>query len=311
MSNIILYFDEEKHRYSDNLGTDYTSVTQLIDKYSPKFDSKKVAEACARSGRRGNPKYAGKSAKQIMEEWKVINEEACDQGNRKHNFLDISIKQANNYTRVGEQKYTKGRIYTIKDILSPHSFGNVDLDFFSIVGIKDRYPAIFNVIKGLTESGYKIYTEIGVFSVDYAVSGLVDVLVVKDKDFIILDWKTNKAPIKYESGFFEKDEDGEMTGKYISKVEFMKPPISHLHNSNGVKYTLQLSLYTRLIESFGFKNRGILLTHIRNKCMAFDGVGDGEQIDILPISYVPSDVDLILNDYKKHRENIQTKINLW
>lgn len=312
MEEVRLFFDEERHRYTDNLGTDYTSTTQVIEKYYPKFNRKKTADRCAAAGRRGNPKYAGKTAKQLLAEWEVMTKVAQDKGNVKHSYLEVSIKQANNYVRVGDHSFIQGHIYTIQDILKPHDFGDLDLEFFTMIGIRDKYPKIYNVLKILVDNGYKLYAEIGVFNLSYWVSGLIDLFALKGHEFIIVDWKTNKAPITYDAGYYEKDADGNMTGKFIKQMEFMHPPISNLNNSSGNRYALQLSTYAHLAEEFGLTNVGIILCHIRDANKAFDDFGiEGEVVEILPISYFKHETVAMLTDNTKRRENIQSKIGLW
>ena len=56
--------------------------------------------------------------------------------------------------------------------------------------------------------GFEIYAEIGVYHPEYLISGLVDILFVKGDEFFILDWKTNKAPIRFEGGYWTKKADG-------------------------------------------------------------------------------------------------------
>ena len=51
----IIYFDEKQHKYTDDLGNAYTSVTTVIDKYAVHFDTMKVSRACERIGR--NPTH--------------------------------------------------------------------------------------------------------------------------------------------------------------------------------------------------------------------------------------------------------------
>lgn len=312
MERVTLFFDEERHRYTDNLGTDYTSTTQVIDKYSPKFKTKEIAKRCVDAGRRGNPKYAGKTVAQLMAEWEETTRKAQDKGTAKHNFLDDSIKQANNYKRVGESEYIKGKIYTIQDILVPHDFGNLDLEFFTMIGLEAKYPTIFNTIKIFVDGGYSIYTEIGVFSLDYWVSGLVDLVAMKDKEFVVIDWKTNKAPINYDAGYYKKDDSGNLTNEFIKQLEFLHTPLSNLESSSGNKYALQLSTYTYLIEQFGFVNKGIILCHIREANKAFDEFGTtGEVVTILQMPYLRDEVKAMLEDNIQHKSNVQFKINLW
>ena len=96
-----IYFNEEAHKYTNELGFTYTSTTTLIGKYCPEEDFVEIAKACERIGRNPNHpqylKYKGKFYKEIMDEWKKITEESCAFGTIKHNFLEQSIKLATGY----------------------------------------------------------------------------------------------------------------------------------------------------------------------------------------------------------------------
>jgi len=98
----------------------------------------------------------------------------------------------------------------------------------------------------------QILAEIGVYHPEYLISGLVDILFVKGDEFFILDWKTNKAPIRFEGGYWAKKADGTIDlDKYIITNETMLFPINHLQDSTGIHYSLQLSMYDYLIEQWG------------------------------------------------------------
>ena len=54
----ILYFNEEEHKYTDDLGNGYISVTTLIGKYTQEFKKEEIAAACERIGKNPrHPKY--------------------------------------------------------------------------------------------------------------------------------------------------------------------------------------------------------------------------------------------------------------
>ena len=88
--NRILYFDEPSHKYTDNLGNEYTSTTTLIHTCEIPFDKKGWARRLAREG---GGQYEGKNEKQIINQWDKITEEACEKGTNKHNNLEDNIKQ--------------------------------------------------------------------------------------------------------------------------------------------------------------------------------------------------------------------------
>ena len=265
----ILSFDEELHKYTDDVNTPYTSTTTIIGKYYEKFDkkAKDIADACERIGK--NPthpkyeRYRGKTAKQLLYEWEQETDRACKKGSKKHAFLENTIKSSNGYN-INAKGFINGRIYTIDDIIRGHNYGKLSLKYFVDSGIADVYPTIYSIIKELTASGFRIYAEIGVYDVRFYVSGLIDILLVRGNEFIILDWKTNKAPLRFDSGYYEKNVDGTLNlNSWIAQDKFMYHPISHLHDSVGNHYTMQLSVYDYLVESFGFRCIGNILCHIR------------------------------------------------
>ena len=77
MEDRIIYFNEVEHKYTDDFNNPYISVTTLIGNYYEKFDVKTMAHTCAMAGMRGNPKYAGKTAKQLEAEWDKTRDDAC------------------------------------------------------------------------------------------------------------------------------------------------------------------------------------------------------------------------------------------
>lgn len=265
--SIELYFNEQAHKYTDIYGNPYTSVTTLIDKYKNKFKTFNVAEACESIGK--NPfhkdylKYKGKNKFQIMKEWETIKNDACEAGTEQHNELETAIKYANNYRKVSGT-YINGRICTVPEIINDPSYGALNLDYFREKAIDTKFPVIFETISHLVNKGFNIYAEVGVFHFTYLISGLIDVFAYNpDKRiFLVLDWKTNRAPITYEAGYFRKDINGNLTSEFVSRTEFFNYPINHLPQSTGNSYGLQLNMYSHLASLFNIEHRGNILFHI-------------------------------------------------
>ena len=322
-----LYFNEHAHKYTDGFGNKYISATTLIGNYTNKFSDKEkdIARACSRIGK--NPRhpkylrYKNKSAKQILAEWEAIRNKACDIGNTKHDYLEHAVKDSNGFSNVFksryEQKDKNGNItlFTVEDLLKGTNIGELNLDYFIKTGVKDKYPKIYEIIKLLVKDGWKIYSEIGVFDSSSLVSGLIDILFIKGKDFIILDWKTNKDDIKFESGYWAKDNTGKVTN-YVFTDEQFKPPLNQLPQSVGNKYTLQLSLYDYLVELFGFNFITNILCHITHDVYGYE---DEEVVDditllgknkvkILSIKYLKQDIINMVNDYVSVRTNGQLNL---
>jgi len=320
-----IYFNEEAHKYTDDIGNQYVSVTTLLGDYHEKFNAKLHARRLAKENNgRGIGKYAGKNWKQIIAMWEVDTKKACDKGSAKHNFLEDTIKKSSNFVVKTIEEHGKGRLYDIQCILTNHDYGRIDLSFFITSGIKDRYPVIYNIIESLHNKGYRIYAEIGVFWYDLLISGMVDVLFVRGDEFIILDWKTNKdimPHIKdhegysiFKPGYFKKDRDGRVV-KWVDYVKYMFSPIDHIYDVTGNHYMLQLSLYARLIEYYGLTCKELVLCHIRDDVDEYyNKVSNNEIVDVHRIVYHKTGIEEIIRDRQDKlfstREN-QMKLDMW
>lgn len=287
--SITLYFNEATHKYTDEYGNPYKSVTTLLGEYGNKFDIERMAENCYRAGLKGNPKYRGKSKQQLINEWKTKSEAACARGNVEHTFLDNSVKTSNGYTQYMSHK-KEGTIYTMHDILDNSKLGSIDLDIFYEQGLHLTNPKVFKLLNYLVKDGYKIYSEIGLYHEKAFISGMTDLPVFKGKKFRVIDWKTNEAPIRYESGYWEKDNYGKLTTNFINTNTMMKYPISYLADSVGNKYTLQTSMYAYLIERFGFECEGNIIVHIQ-----MDEYGNKTET-FIPNQYLKHECELLVED---------------
>lgn len=310
----LIFFDEEAHKYTNELGLVYTSVTTLIGKYECHKDFDAIAESCERIGR--NPrhpkyqKYRGKTAKQIKAEWAATTKVSCDFGSDRHNFLETTIKTINKY-KTNAKGFIEGRIYTIDNIIEKHNYGRIKLSDLNKMGLDRKYPRIYNALKVLIENGYHIYAEIGVYDNIFCISGLIDILAVNHdtNEFIIVDWKTNKAPLRFDAGYYDKTSMNTLDlEKWIPSDDKMEYPLNHLPDSTGIHYSLQLSLYAYLVTTFGFIFKGLMLCHIRPIEEMFTTRDTWQEVtELYPIKYLEKEVVSLLSD---HHKNIihQTKM---
>lgn len=241
---IFLYFKEEGHKYNDSLGNSYTSVTTLIhDNYVPKFNKKYWLHKKARE--------LGVSEKTLEKQWQAITDEACARGTATHNGIEDAIKEVSMFKQAIRylNNISDGRVVTVADI--PFFKAKpLDVEKFK-EATNNKYPEIYRVFEFYTNKGYTIYSEIGAFLIDYRLSGTIDILCIRDTDFVILDWKTNRNGLQFESGYFRKDKSvkpAQLTNEYVRKSEYMLPPLNYLPNCNGYHYTMQLSMYARMVE---------------------------------------------------------------
>lgn len=253
-----LYFEEEGHKYEDSNGNRYLSCTTFLHEYAPKFD----ADFWARK----KAKEQGVSEKEIKKQWDTIKNEACSRGTATHNGIEDAIKEVSMFKSAIKYltQIEDGRVVTVADIpnLNVKPF---ELDKF-IEATNNKYPGIYEVFKYYLDRGYTIYSEIGAFLIDYLISGTIDILCIRDDKFVILDWKTNRDGLKFESGYYKKDKStspAQLTNEWVRKDERLLPPLGHMPNCNGSIYNMQLSLYSYMVEQIlGIPCAGIALCHI-------------------------------------------------
>lgn len=319
----VIYFDPDKHKYTDIVGNVYISATTLIGEYAHKFSDNEeaIAKACERIGKNPNHakylRYKGKTAARLLMEWEKTKTVACDKGNIKHDHLEKTIKFSNNYNKVfGNRDSATQILYTIEDIVTEHQYGIVDESKLIEKNLHIDYPLIYNSLLSLIKGGWRLYAEIAVFDSDKLVSGLIDLLAVKGNKFIILDWKTNQATIRFEAGYYDKDNDGNLTDTYIFKRpdaidRYFKSPLNKLDASVGNKMALQLSLYAFLVEQRGYEYVGSLIFHIRHEKYTayYKEVDDNPSllgknvVHTVAMPYLKDDIVKMLNDYENKRYN--------
>ena len=310
-----LYFNEEEHKYTNELGLVYTSCTTLIGKYECHKDFDKIAKACERIGQNPNhPKYLqykGKSANQLKAEWADTTKVSCDFGSTRHNFLEDAVKTSNKYKK-NAKGFIDDKIYTIDDIIEKHNYGRIDIKTLNKFNIKDKYPRIYTILSALISNGFHIYAEIGAYDNTYMISGLIDILAVNHytNEFIIVDWKTNKAPIRFDAGYYAKDGQNLLDlNKWVPSTDTMQHPISHLADSVGNHYTLQLSIYAYLVTTFGYTFKGLILCHIRPIEEAFRPREYWDEVEeIYPLKYLKDEVIKLLGHHHANNPFTQTKM---
>lgn len=309
-NDIKLVFEEEAHKYNDSLGNDYISTTTILHKYAPAFDKSYWLKKKA--------KELGVSTKQLAQQWKDITDEACARGTRTHNALEDGIKGSSIFKDAVQHLNREGNeMITVADL------PNIDLNIKQL-DIKDfieatenKYPKIYDVLGYYANNGYKIYAEIGSFLIDYLVSGTIDVLCIRDDQFVIGDWKTNRGGLKFEAGYYKKDKStkpAQQTDVWVPKNEVLLPPVHHLPNCNGSIYNLQLSVYAFMVETIlGIPNAGLWLCHIDSDFILNDygmpkRFPDGlyyvkdnpeEKVTLYKMRYLKDEVRAILEDRRR------------
>lgn len=302
-----LTFKEEGHSYHDNFNNPYTSTTTILGNYKPAFDRsywlhKKSIEL-------------GISEKALAAQWDNITTEACDRGNVTHDGLENGIKLSSMFkSAVKYMTKPNGEMITIADL--PDFNMNVkELDIKEFKeATENKYPEVYAVFDYYTNNGYKIYAEIGAFLIDFLLSGTIDVLCIREDQFVIGDWKTNRGGLIFESGYYKKDKKqtpAQTTDIWVPKKETLLPPLNHLPNCNGYIYNMQLSIYAFMVEYvLGIPCRGLWLCHIDSDFILNEygmpkRFSDGmykvktnpvEKCTLHKMKYLKEEVKAILND---------------
>lgn len=304
-----IFFNDAEHKYYDAEGNTYTSVTTLIGKYTDDFDinfwSMNTALKDHHYKTKPDPakqtiliagvKYTlAKLMKdslfrcwqdEVLAKWKTINAEACLRGNNTHNELEdsINISKGDGSGNTNSQISPKGK-NTIKTI---H-----DLDK---TVLKEKYPIVHKRLSGYIDRGFSIFAEKKVFLAEYRIAGMIDVPLIIDKYFAILDWKTNKNELHKTAGYYKKANIGGQwvkTKEWVQTGEKFKYPLDMLEASKFNIYALQLSLYAYILEQWGFTllTNGLEIIHFPLE----------EDPLLLKIPYLKEEVIIMLNHHKQN-----------
>ena len=318
-NDIRLTFIEDGHKYFDSLGNTYLSTTTLLHKYAPEFDKAYWLKKKA--------KELGISEKKLEAQWNTITKEACERGTNTHNGLEDGIKGSSKFKSAIQflDKREDGVCITVADIPSFNAEYKL-LNLPEFIELTDnKYPQIYDAFQIYIDKGYKIYAEIGMFLIDYLISGTIDVLLISEEGFVIGDWKTNRGGLEFNSGYYKKDKTvkpAQMTNVRVYKKEMLLPPLQHLEHCNGNIYNLQLSMYAYAVEKIlGLPCKGLWLCHIDSDFVLNEygmpkRFPDGlyhikenpvETTKFYVMPYRKAEIEMILKDRKLHLKANEVK----
>lgn len=258
-NDVRLLFDEPTHKYTDTFGNSYISTTTILGQYKEAFDKKYWLTKKA--------KELGISEKRLEAQWATITDEACTRGTKVHNGIEDAIRDISMFKKaVRHINRSTGDMITVADL--PNINMNIKelniAEFIDATG--NKYPEIYNVLGYYAKAGYKIYAEIGAFLIDYLISGMIDILCIREDQFVIGDWKTNRGGLKFESGYYKKDKAkpyAQHTDIWVPKNDTLLSPLNNLPSCNGAVYNMQLSIYAMFVEMIlGIPCKGLWLAHI-------------------------------------------------
>lgn len=164
-----IHFEEVGHKYTDSVGTKYTSVTTFVGQFEADKDWDLIAE---KASKKVGSKYYGKPVKDIRAEWKASGDYACTLGTAVHS--------------VAEFEWQNKEFYPDYDNLDKFEGMHADFDW--------RKQKAKSLIKTLKERYIPIKNEYIVYDRDWGLVGTIDFFAYNKvkKCYSILDWKTSK-----------------------------------------------------------------------------------------------------------------------
>lgn len=286
---ININFEPVSHTYSDDTGLVYTSATTLVGKYKEPFNKRywSMYTALRDSGFSVRPTDDKKcivvnkkwrtldslyknpintyEVTRLVDEWKRLTEEACARGNKVHDYLEDSINESKDDDGSSNKEVEPQLATTLQNAGLTRIRTQHDLDKTTLL---EHYPAIYTRLLAFINMGCVIFAEKRIYTQQYQIAGMIDVLIVKGKQFCILDWKTNKDEMLFQSGYFKKQKIGNKwvkTSNFIPMDKRLFAPIDNLQECKGMIYSLQLSLYAFIMELWGYTlvKDGLEIFHMR------------------------------------------------
>jgi hypothetical protein len=211
----ILFFEKD-HKYTISGEPAKMSVSQLIKKYEKPFDSEKAASFVAQRD--------GFTVEEILNQWEFAKDYSCHKGSEFHKYVE-------NYFNRKKISLDRDSINLFfKNKKEFRSNNSVDLYYKELALLIRNFINFYNWWK---QDHILIKSEFVVGDKESGICGSIDNLSYnfKTKELVMFDYKTNK----------------EIKRKNPRKETLLKE-LKHLQQCEYAKYSLQLSLYSTIIE---------------------------------------------------------------
>jgi ATP-dependent exoDNAse (exonuclease V) beta subunit len=250
----IKYYDAS-HVYVDTItGKRLTSVTQLLSRHRPKFEKHSISKAIS--------KRDDRPQSEILAEWNMKSRIGSYRGSLLHDHLENLWKG---------KVYNTERPEDVKKLLEEYSLRN---EFDSSIATLQEMA--MNYIND-HDHYYPIALELVVGNSDIA--GQMDLLVWDDKKkcIVLVDYKTDKKMLDHS----------EYGKTFLS-------PLTNLADCEINKYSLQLSLYRKLLEdntSLKIKRQEIVWFNYKNT-----------NYQVIPVKYMKKNINALLKSFAEKKD---------
>jgi ATP-dependent exoDNAse (exonuclease V) beta subunit len=211
-----ILFIEKNHKYTIAGEPAKMSVSQLIKNYEKPFDSQKAASFVAQRD--------GFTVKEILEQWEFTKDYSCHKGSEFHRYVE------NYFTRKQTSLDRDSIEFFFEKRKQFKSDNSVNLYYNEVAKLIKNFINFYNWWK---QEHILIKSEFVVGDKESEICGSIDNLSYnfKTNELVIFDYKTNKE-IKRKN----------------SRKETLLKELKHLPQCEFSKYSLQLSLYSTIIE---------------------------------------------------------------
>lgn len=212
-----ILFIEKNHEYTIGGEPAKMSVSQLIKKYEKPFDSERIATMVAQRD--------GFTVEEVLSQWEFSKDYSCHKGSDFHKYVENYF----NRKKIG------------LDLESINTFFKKRKNFKMDDSVSLYYKEMALLIRNFLnfyewwkQDHILIKSEFVIGDKKSNICGTIDNLSYnfKTKELIIFDYKTNKE-IRRRNQYKEK----------------LLKNLNHLDNCEYTKYSLQLSLYSTIIEN--------------------------------------------------------------
>jgi hypothetical protein len=221
-------FDPIEHRYFIDENPDTISVTQLIDKFFPDYDSpywsrRKAIDRLIANGIPQTEEKILSMQKVILKEWD-----------------DKRVTSANKGTALHE---------AIENYYNNNDYAGDSIEFQHFLAFKRRYPNM-----------QPFRSEWRIFDEDLLIAGTIDMVYKKeDGTLYMFDWKRSEKVVLPPNGQHLK-----LTDPTAHFAEFGFGELSHLTNDSYYKYALQQNIYKAILEkryNYKISSMNLLILH--------------------------------------------------
>ena len=274
-------FNDETHTYwNENDNGRYISVTTLIGKYAPPYDSDfwsaykalekllpseswKIEKKALLSTKKIDKNILSlydisdndfnKAQQDILDEWEAKKKASCERGTKIHAKLENSFYEAGK--NVSLKKFGIGGKFECKK-----DYQELDLEY----GVYPEYLIY-------SESNDKILR----------LAGQIDLLIKNGNEITICDWKTNEK-IRTKNEYYDKNTRSTVKMLY---------PLNTLDECELSHYTMQLSTYAWMLQKLHpeFVINKLIICHWDHN----------NKNTIYECPYLKKEVESMLRDYKR------------